>query len=142
MEEFWKFLGGKLFYFFIWIVPCIFIAFGLGLIRKEKFPAFFDRFLGSILLLGSSTFFIMSKGESALWLSDKKEISLIAIIFYKLLAAPLFIFLDSFLLVLGLCFLLEKFGMHFSWKKVWGFFLILYGLSGIIFSIEKFNFFS
>ncbi len=137
MEEFLEFLGVKLLYLFFWIIPCVFIAFGLGLIHKKKFPSFFDRCVGSMLLLSSTTFFIMSKGESLLWFSDKEDAIPASITWTGCSFATFFIFFDALLMVLGLCFLLEKFGMYFSWKKVWGVFLILYGLSSIIFSIGR-----
>ena len=115
------------------LIPSLIITLGLGLIKKEWFPSFRDRFLGVYFLfigiysifskkinnttsdfskIGSHKFF----GIDVTWSFSIDKINLF------------FLFLSSILLMLGSMFLFKKHPIRFSWKIVFGIFLVLLGI--------------
>ena len=119
------------------LIQSLIIALGLGLIKKEWFSSFRNRFLGVYFLFVGiySTFskkmnasiFDFNKNDSHKF--SKIDITWSLPIDYTNL---FFLFLSSILLMLGIVFLFKKHHIRFSWKIVFGIFLILFSIVPIL----------
>ena len=114
-------------------IQSLIVTIGLRLIKKEWFPSFKDCFWGIYLLfIGIYAIFSKKLYITTYDLTKSSSSKPIRIDINWSLSMDfthfLILFLSSISIMLGSMFLLKKHHIHFSWKIVFGIFLILFSI--------------